>query len=211
MKLYEVHETDSSIHLVMELIEGDSLQKVLKSRDFKAKHSDAQIIKMMHAIIDALSYLASKGIMHRDLKPDNILVNKEGKIKDRRTLVLRPMLMDRSYYSRNVERLATLHLRCSDIVRNLQIQRITLLAMYSVLVAFFTTCKFMILSTCIKKIHRLHGNPLFLTKDVSELLLLNTDFNEQKLAFICEANNINTDYGKRKDSKCFYFSYTSFD
>ena len=81
MKLYEVHETDSSIHLVMELIEGDPLQKILKARDFTTKYSDTQIIRMMQSILDALSYLALKGIMHRDLKPDNILVTKEGKIK----------------------------------------------------------------------------------------------------------------------------------
>jgi serine/threonine protein kinase len=32
-------------------------------------------------IIDALSFCQSKGIMHRDVKPDNILLNGEGKVK----------------------------------------------------------------------------------------------------------------------------------
>ena len=81
MKLYEVHETENTVYLVMELIEGSSLQHILKAKDFRKKYNDAQIIQMMYSILDALSYLASKGIMHRDLKPDNILLSKEGKIK----------------------------------------------------------------------------------------------------------------------------------
>ena len=32
-------------------------------------------------IINALSFWQSKGIMHRDVKPDNILLNGEGKVK----------------------------------------------------------------------------------------------------------------------------------
>ena len=81
MKLYEVHETDNSIYMVMELIEGNSLQHILKARDFGKKYKDNQIIQMIRSILEALSYLASKGIMHRDLKPDNILVSKDGQVK----------------------------------------------------------------------------------------------------------------------------------
>ena len=65
----------------MELVKGESLQKILMKRSFRKEYSDKQIMRLLKSIIDALSYIASKGIMHRDLKPDNILVGKDEKVK----------------------------------------------------------------------------------------------------------------------------------
>jgi len=81
IKLYEVHETEKSIYLVLELIQGKSLQDVLKRSTFKEEYNEVKVINMIRSILDALAYLASKGIMHRDLKPDNILIDKDGKVK----------------------------------------------------------------------------------------------------------------------------------
>jgi serine/threonine protein kinase len=81
IKLYEVHESENSIYLVMELIQGNSLQDILQRNSLRKEYSDAQFIKMARDILDSLAYIASKGIMHRDLKPSNILVEKGGKIK----------------------------------------------------------------------------------------------------------------------------------
>jgi len=81
IKLYEVHESERSIYLIMELIQGKPLQEPLTKLTFKRDYSQGQIIEMIRSILDALAYMASKGIMHRDLKPDNILVDRTGKLK----------------------------------------------------------------------------------------------------------------------------------
>jgi len=81
IKLYEVYETEKSIYLVLELIQGKSLQEVLKKSTFREEYSEVKIINMIRSILDALAYQAAKGVMHRDLKPDNILLDKGDKIK----------------------------------------------------------------------------------------------------------------------------------
>lgn len=81
IKLYEVYETEKSIYLVIELIEGKPLQDILTSPSFRNQNVEARTTKIIFQILDALSYLASKGIMHRDLKPDNILIDKNDKVK----------------------------------------------------------------------------------------------------------------------------------
>lgn len=81
IQLYEVYETEKSIYLVLELIQGKSLQEVLKKPTFKEQYSEVKIINLIRSLLDALAYLASKNVMHRDLKPENILLDKGEKIK----------------------------------------------------------------------------------------------------------------------------------
>src|SRR4051812_39030203 len=81
IKLYEVHETEKSLYLVMELVQGKSLQDIIVKESFRKDYSSKQIMEMIRSIVDALAYMSLKGIMHRDLKPDNILIDKKGKPK----------------------------------------------------------------------------------------------------------------------------------
>lgn len=71
LKVYQVYETDHSIYMVMDLINGgELLNRVKETKDFSQK----DLAKIMFFLLQALKDLHSKGIMHRDIKPENILV-----------------------------------------------------------------------------------------------------------------------------------------
>lgn len=70
VKLEEIYEEKNEIILVMELMEGDNLYKTIKST---VKLSEQQIYKIFSQILKGLLFLHLNGIMHRDIKPDNIM------------------------------------------------------------------------------------------------------------------------------------------
>ena len=68
--LEEVYETYNSFYLVLPLLKGGNL----KEHIINSGHiSESESAKILRAILKSLSYLHSLNIMHRDLKPDNIL------------------------------------------------------------------------------------------------------------------------------------------
>lgn len=81
IKLHEVQETERTVYLVMDYIPSQSLQEILNQPNWKSFFSPTQFIRLVHSILDALVYLASKGVVHRNLSPESILIEKAGKIK----------------------------------------------------------------------------------------------------------------------------------
>lgn len=78
MTLEEVHESKNSVYLVLELLEGGELFNYISSKNTIAL---ADIHRVMRCLLEALSYLADKGIMHRDLKPENMILKDKGKLE----------------------------------------------------------------------------------------------------------------------------------
>ena len=71
IKLYEVYESDQHIYLVLELLNGGELfSKIAK----KTRYSEKDACSLMKNLLNALDYLHSKGIMHRDLKLENLIL-----------------------------------------------------------------------------------------------------------------------------------------
>jgi serine/threonine-protein kinase len=67
-----------AVFLVMELIEGHTLREYLNERGrFEIKDA----INYMTPILSALAAAHDLGIVHRDVKPENILISKDGRIK----------------------------------------------------------------------------------------------------------------------------------
>ena len=67
-----------AVFLVMELVEGHTLREYLNEQG--ALSVDAGI-KFLLPVLSALAAAHKMGIVHRDIKPDNILISKEGRIK----------------------------------------------------------------------------------------------------------------------------------
>jgi serine/threonine protein kinase len=78
MKLEELHESKNSVYLVLELLEGGELLQYLWNKESLTTVDHIKIIK---SILQALSYMEDKNIMHRDLKPDNIILKHKDKIE----------------------------------------------------------------------------------------------------------------------------------
>lgn len=78
MAVYDFSKSPDCQYIVMELLEGITLKQYMQKKGSlswkEALHFSAQISK-------ALSHAHSKGIVHRDIKPQNIMVGKDGSIK----------------------------------------------------------------------------------------------------------------------------------
>ena len=75
IQLNGVYETDNSTYIVMEYLEL-SLFAWLQKYNFP---STEQTKKIIVQLLRGLKYLHSRGIMHRDLKLENIMVRKDSR------------------------------------------------------------------------------------------------------------------------------------
>eukprot|EP01064_Diplonema_japonicum_P006683 TRINITY_DN14527_c0_g2_i1.p1 TRINITY_DN14527_c0_g2~~TRINITY_DN14527_c0_g2_i1.p1 ORF type:complete len:505 (+),score=98.71 TRINITY_DN14527_c0_g2_i1:58-1572(+) len=71
LKLHEVLHTDESLYLVTTLCKGELYDLIQVNGTLTAVQT--QII--MKQLLDTLSYLHGVGVIHRDVKPENILIN----------------------------------------------------------------------------------------------------------------------------------------
>ena len=78
VSVYDVSHSESVEYIVMELIEGVTLMQYMQKKGAlgwkEALHFSVQISK-------ALEHAHSKGIVHRDIKPQNIMIIRDGSIK----------------------------------------------------------------------------------------------------------------------------------
>jgi len=72
-RLYETFEDDKAIYLVMEFIDGRELFDEIVERG-AGELDERQASNIMRQVLCALQYCHVRSVMHRDLKPDNIMV-----------------------------------------------------------------------------------------------------------------------------------------
>ena len=75
--LYEYLVTGETACIIMEYVEGDSLDVYLHRRGKLSNQETENIVKQ---IASSLAYLHSKGILHRDIKPQNFKVKADGTV-----------------------------------------------------------------------------------------------------------------------------------
>jgi len=76
-KIHEVGEADGESFIVMEFIDGDTLHQLTSKGPVPVR----QVLDIAHALSQALEEAHGRGITHRDLKPGNIMVTRQGHVK----------------------------------------------------------------------------------------------------------------------------------
>jgi serine/threonine-protein kinase len=77
-RLFDGGETDEGLpYLTMELVEGLSLRNWLQA----APRSRADRFAVIDQLLDALQYAHARLVIHRDLTPDNVIIDAQGRVK----------------------------------------------------------------------------------------------------------------------------------
>ena len=79
VNVYDFFEQNGTAYIVMEYLRGKPLSRYAK--DHGGKISVSAAINVIIKMCEALSYVHGAGMVHRDISPDNIFVEKTGKIK----------------------------------------------------------------------------------------------------------------------------------
>ena len=78
VEVYDVGEDNGQYFIVMEYIEGKNLKDLLKKR---GKLTTSEVVDIMSQIADGLSVAHDSYIIHRDIKPQNIMILENGLVK----------------------------------------------------------------------------------------------------------------------------------
>lgn len=84
VRVYDYLPGNRTGYMMMEYIEGEALRDVLDRHPLKVLPSEAEVRRIFGPILDAIRYVHSKNLIHRDISPENIMITKDG----------RPVLID---------------------------------------------------------------------------------------------------------------------
>ena len=78
VEMYDVGEDDGQYYIVMEYVDGKTLKQVLKQRGHL---SITEVVDIMLQLTDGMAHAHDAYIIHRDIKPQNIMILSNGMIK----------------------------------------------------------------------------------------------------------------------------------
>lgn len=79
VKFHHAHEDDHFIYVATEYCSKGDLTNLLRRTSYGLAEADA--LRIMRQVLDALDYLHSRGVSHRDVKLQNVLVKSDGSIR----------------------------------------------------------------------------------------------------------------------------------
>ena len=79
VKIHCYFEENGTAYFVMDFVEGTSFDRYIKDKGGKISYEDTE--KYLIPVMDALYAVHNKGIVHRDVTPDNIYITKDGVVK----------------------------------------------------------------------------------------------------------------------------------
>jgi len=75
--IYEIAEEDDRSYIVMQYVEGETLSTKLEHEALDLRESNDIVCQ----VADALAEAHSQGIVHRDIKPQNVMITPRGQVK----------------------------------------------------------------------------------------------------------------------------------
>src|SRR5262249_49674960 len=70
--IYAIEQEGDKVFIVMELIEGESVTSILARGPMEPREA----VRIVRQVAEALEEAHAKGIVHRDIKPDNVIVSR---------------------------------------------------------------------------------------------------------------------------------------
>lgn len=91
--IYAIHDENDLVYYTMPYVEGDTLKQILRNARSREKRGALQgerrnsgegtipsLIRIFLNVCQAIGYAHSKGVLHRDVKPENVIVGKYGEV-----------------------------------------------------------------------------------------------------------------------------------
>ncbi|MBL8148535.1 MAG: serine/threonine protein kinase, partial [Blastocatellia bacterium] len=75
--IYEIEEVDGFYYIAMQYVEGQTLKKAINNKPLPSK----ALLSIALQIADAIAAAHDKGVIHRDIKPQNIMLTPRGQVK----------------------------------------------------------------------------------------------------------------------------------
>jgi serine/threonine-protein kinase len=76
--VYDYGETDTAAYIVMEFVEGQSLKERL---DAGERFSPSETVRILSQMLAGLQFSHDAGVIHRDIKPGNVMLARDGRVK----------------------------------------------------------------------------------------------------------------------------------
>ena len=78
VSIYDWGELDGTYYIVMEYVEGETLKDYIRRQ---GRLSGNEAVRVSLQLLAALEFAHRNGIVHRDIKPQNVMLDREGNVK----------------------------------------------------------------------------------------------------------------------------------